>query len=276
MRRFIVSLAVLGLAPAMAANSQDSLPPVGQPGQQTQQQVRQTGGQDPRGFSSNPAGAAPGAAADPAYMQQVSYGLGRNFAMQLRDNEIEVDFQAMMAGISDALRGAQPKWSDQQLEATLERFSKEMQQKAMVRMQQMGQKNHQESDAFLAQNSKVQGVQTTPSGLQFRVLKQGQPSGASPVLGDKVVCHYKGTLLNGTEFDSSARSGKPAEFTLSDGPTGLIAGWTEALQKMHVGDKWQLFVPPKLAYDMRPPRGAPIEPGSLLVFEIELLDVVKK
>ncbi len=104
--------------------------------------------------------------------------------------------------------------------------------------------------------------------MQYRVVQQGK--GPSPTLNDKVKCNYRGTLLNGTEFDSSARHGGPAEFPVK----GVIPGWTEALQKMHVGDKWQLFVPSKLAYGMNPP-GPPIEAGSMLVFDIELLDIVK-
>src|SRR5437773_5982563 len=101
----------------------------------------------------------------------------------------------------------------------------------MARMQQQATKNHQEAEAFLAQNGKVAGVQTTASGLQYRVLRQGQPNSPSPTLGDQVRCNYKGTLLNGNEFDSSVKNGRPAEFNVSD----VIPGWTEALQKMHVG-----------------------------------------
>jgi FKBP-type peptidyl-prolyl cis-trans isomerase FklB len=131
-------------------------------------------------------------------------------------------------------------------------------------------KNHQEEREFLAENGKRQEVQTTPSGLQYRVIKQGR--GPLPTIYDKVRCNYRATLLNGTEFDSSTRhGGKPAEFAVNQ----EIPGWIEALQKMHVGDKWQLFVPSKLAYDMSPPR-APIEPGRMLVFEIELLEIVAK
>jgi FKBP-type peptidyl-prolyl cis-trans isomerase FklB len=203
-------------------------------------------------------------------MQQVSYGLGRNFAMNLKENEINVNLQALMAGISDALQGGQPKYTEQQLETTLQAFGQQMQQKAMSRVQQQAAKNQQEASQFLAQNAQKQGVQTTPSGLQYEVLQAG--TGASPTLTDKVKCNYRGTLLNGTEFDSSARhGGKPAEF----GVNQVIPGWTEALQKMKVGDKWRLYVPSKLAYDMDPPR-PPIEPGSMLVFEIELLDIAKK
>jgi FKBP-type peptidyl-prolyl cis-trans isomerase len=216
-----------------------------------------------------PGAPMPIAANDPTYHAQVSYALGRNFAMNLKENQVQPDLQALLAGINDALTGAQPRWSDQQLDAVLQRFSREMQQKEMARMQQEAAKNQQEEAAFLAQNGKRQDVQTTPTGLQYRVLQQGK--GAMPTLNDVVKCNYRGTLLNGTEFDSSARSGGPAEFPLKR----VIPGWTEALQKMHVGDKWQLFVPAKLAYGMDPP-GPPIEAGSMLVFEIELLDIVKQ
>jgi FKBP-type peptidyl-prolyl cis-trans isomerase len=189
--------------------------------------------------------------------------------MNLKGSGVEPDMQALIAGINDALTGAQPRWSDQQLGAVLQRFSREMQQKQMTRMQQEAAKNQQEEAEFLTQNGKRPDVQTTPSGLQYRVIQQGQ--GAAPTINDTVRCNYRGTLLNGTEFDSSARQGGPAEFPLKR----VIPGWTEALQKMHVGDKWQLFVPSKLAYGMDPP-GEPIEAGSMLVFEIELLDIAKQ
>jgi FKBP-type peptidyl-prolyl cis-trans isomerase FklB len=272
MKRFLVILVMVCLMPASAVYSQNGLPE-GPGGQPQQPQGRPGFGQQPgQGIGNQPGGAAP-AANDPTFMQQVSYGLGRNFAMNLKDNEVQVEFQALMAGISDALRGAQPKWPDEQLQKSLQAYDKQLQQQAMVRMQQQATKNKQEEDQFLAQNKQKQGVQTTASGLQFEVLQQG--TGASPMLGDKVKCNYRGTLLNGTEFDSSYKRGKPAEFGLIQGPNGLIAGWTEALQKMRVGDKWRLYVPSKLAYDMEPPR-PPIEPGSTLVFEIELLDIAKK
>ena len=112
----------------------------------------------------------------------------------------------------------------------------------MTKMQQDAAKNEQDGAAFFAQNPKRKGVQTTPSGLQYRVLRQG--NGPSPTLADTVKCNYRGTLINGTEFDSSTRHGGPATFPVQ----GVIEGWTEALQKMHVGDKWQLFSASKLAY----------------------------
>jgi FKBP-type peptidyl-prolyl cis-trans isomerase FklB len=264
MKCFLVVLLMVCLVPAAAVYSQNDLPQGGQPGGQGQQPQGRPGfGQQPGQGTGSPA------ANDPAFMQQVSYGLGRNFAMNLKDNDIQCDAQALMAGISDALRGAQPKWTEQQLENCLQTFGRQMQQQAMGKMQQQAAKNKQEEGQFLAQNGRKQGVQTTASGLQYEVLQQGK--GASPTLGDKVKCNYRGTLLNGTEFDSSQRhGGKPAEF----GVNQVIPGWTEALQKMHVGDKWRLYVPSKLAYDMDPPR-PPIEPGSMLVFDIELLDIVR-
>ena len=260
MRRFL-TVAALSVTFIMGsiAISQDNLNAGNQPGGQPQ------GGEEaPQGA---PAG-APGAS-DPNFMSQVSYALGRNFAMNLKENGIDCDVNSLVAGLSDTLQGAQPKYNEQQLQASLQKFGREMQQRQMGRMEQQAQKNQQEEQAFLAQNGKKQGVQTTPTGLQYRVLTQGQ--GPSPTINDTVKCNYRGTLLNGTEFDASAKHGGPAEFPVK----GVIPGWTEALQKMHVGDKWQLFVPAKLAYGMNPP-GEPIEAGSTLVFEIELLDIAKQ
>jgi FKBP-type peptidyl-prolyl cis-trans isomerase len=214
---------------------------------------------------------APAAPADAAtYRQQTSYVLGRNFAANLRGNEIECDLEYLFAGISDVLKNVEPRWPEEQLAATMQQFEQEMEQKAQVRLQRMGLQNKKEADAFLAENTKRPGVETTPSGLQYRVIRQG--NGPSPTVGDSVRVNYRGTLLNGTEFDNSARLGGPAEFQIAP---GLIRGWIEALQKMKVGDKWQLFVPPNLAYDTDSP-GPPIEPNSLLVFEIELLEIVQQ
>jgi FKBP-type peptidyl-prolyl cis-trans isomerase len=250
-------------------NQPGGQPQAGQPraGQPQQAGQPQAGEEVPVGGQRAAAGTGQGAP-DPNYMAQVSYGLGRNFAMNLRQNGIQCEVKSLLAGISDTLTDAPPKFNDQQLQASLQRFGREMQQRQEGQMQAEAQKNQREEQAFLAQNGKKEGVQTTPSGLQYRVVTQGQ--GASPTINDTVKCNYRGTLLNGTEFDASARHGGPAEFPVR----GVIPGWTEALQKMHVGDKWQLFVPAKLAYGMDPP-GAPIEAGSLLVFEIELLDIAK-
>jgi FKBP-type peptidyl-prolyl cis-trans isomerase len=213
-----------------------------------------------------PAVAAPAAPADEAtYRQQVSFLLGQNVGRDLKQNEIQCDMQSFMAGVQSGFAGTPGQWSDAELQTCRARFEQEMREKMMGRMQAAAGKNQQEAQAFLAKNAQVPGVQSTPTGLQYKVLKQG--TGATPALTDKVRCHYRGTLLNGTEFDSSY-GGEPAEFPVD----GVIPGWTEALQKMKVGDKWQLFVPGDLAYGPNPP-GPPIEPNSMLVFEVELLGI---
>ena len=267
MRRFLcISLIAVCLICVLRAGAQDALP---QPGQSGQPAAQEAPTSRPAGTPRTVPGAAPAALDQTTYRQQTSYALGRNFAANLKENEIECDLEFLVAGISDMLRNAQPKWTDAQLEAALERFGQEMQQKALARMQREAAENQQQATAFLAQNGKREGVQTTASGLQYRVLRQGD--GASPTPADRVRCNYRGMLLDGTEFDSSARQGGPAEFGVHE----VIPGWTEALQKMKVGDKWQLFVPPRLGYGIDVPPGAPIGPNSLLVFEIELLDIVK-
>jgi FKBP-type peptidyl-prolyl cis-trans isomerase FklB len=231
-----------------------------------QEVTAQPGQRQPAATRPAPATAA-GSSATP--QQQVSYALGRNFAANLTQSEIECDLEFLIAGISDTLRKTPPKMTDAECQAVLERFGQEMQQKAMVRMQRQATVNQQEATKFLAENAKRDGVQTTPSGLQYRVIRQGD--GPSPNLTDQVQCNYRGTLLNGTEFDSSSVHGGPVDFRVD----GVIPGWTEALQKMKVGDKWQLFVPPALAYELNPP-GPPIEPNSLLIFEIELLKILSQ
>ncbi len=241
----IVALS-LHLASNSAAWAQGE-PPQGQPGQV-------------------PAGPAAGAPVDDAtYRQQISYMLGQNVGRDLQQNQIDCNLESFVAGVTDALRGTPPKWTEAELQACRGRFEQEMRQKMMGRMQEAGDKNQQEAQAFLAKNAQVQGVVTTPSGLQYKVLKQG--NGPSPTPTDNVSCHYRGTLLDGTEFDSSY-GGDPAQFPVGQ----VIPGWTEALQKMKVGDKWQLFVPADLAYGATPP-GPPIQPNSLLIFEVELLDI---
>lgn len=258
-----------GAAPGGAPGAAEEVPAgqfgPGQPG--TAPGGQAAPGRAPAGI---PGGAQPGGATDPGANVLTSYALGRNFAMSLKTDEVNADLQALVAGISDALTGAQPRYTDQQCGAALQRLQQELQQKAMTRMRQDMAKNQQEETKFLTENGKRSDVQTTASGLQYRVLQQGQ--GAVPTINDIVKVNYRGTLLNGTEFDSSSRRGEPATLQVKR----VIPGWTEALQKMHVGDKWQLFVPAKLAYGMSPPPDTPIEVGSTLVFEVELVEIVKQ
>jgi FKBP-type peptidyl-prolyl cis-trans isomerase FklB len=225
------------------------------------------GGQQPNG-GYQPAGTTMPAPQgdDKTYRQQVGYMIGSEFGKNLRESQVETDVESLLAGIKDALSGAQPKWTEEQLAQCKQRFGQEMQAKGAARMQQVGEKNGKAAEKFLTENKTKPGVQVTASGLQYKVLQQGK--GPSPNVNDTVRCNYRGTLIDGTEFDSSYGRGEPAEFPVS----GVIPGWTEALQKMHVGDKWQLFVPADLAYGMQPP-GPPIEPNSLLIFDVELLGI---
>lgn len=147
-------------------------------------------------------------------------------------------------------------------------WQKDMMSKQAQSAKQMGDKNKKEGDNFLAANKNKEGVKTTASGLQYKIIKSG--NGPSPKAEDKVVCNYRGTLVDGTEFDNSAKRGGPATFPV----TGVIPGWTEAIQMMKVGDKWQLFIPASLAYGEQG-MGQQIPPNSTLIFEIELLSISK-
>lgn len=213
-----------------------------------------------------PAAAQP--AGDPAteqelFKQQVSYALGLNVGRDLKSDGIPIDPASFAAGISDVFSGAQPKLTDTQIRALMMR----LQQELAARAQAAGTRNLQAGQAFLAANATKEGIQTTASGLQYRIVRPGV--GATPTLADKVSCNYEGTLIDGTVFDSSYKRGRPAQFPVS----GVISGWTEALQLMKVGAKWELFIPSDLAYG---PNGPPsIGPNSTLIFTIELLDVVK-
>jgi FKBP-type peptidyl-prolyl cis-trans isomerase FklB len=156
--------------------------------------------------------------------------------------------------------------TEEEIRQTMMAFQKEMMAKQEEQMKKAGEKNKKEGEAFLAENKKKEGVITLPSGLQYKVIKAGQ--GKKPQASDKVTVHYRGTLINGTEFDSSIRRGQPATFPVS----GIIPGWSEALQLMQEGAQWQLFIPPNLAYGERG-AGNVIGPNSTLIFEVELISV---
>jgi FKBP-type peptidyl-prolyl cis-trans isomerase len=263
---FVKSVAIIGAGALGVVLAQDRMPqpPAGSPPQTGR------GGAAARGAPPLP-GAAPAARPldEVTYRQQVGYAIGHRFGTDLRANEIVVDPQSLVAGLNDALQGAKPKWTEPELMAAMQRFELEMRQKTAARVQQIVAKNKQQADAFLAANKQKEGVQVTPSGLQYKVLKQG--NGPSPTPIDVVRFHYRGTFIDGNEFQSSF-GGPPAELRVRE----LIPGWTEAMQKMHVGDRWQLFVPSTLAYGDQPQPDSPIEPGAMLIFEVELLDIVKQ
>jgi len=190
-----------------------------------------------------------------------SYSIGVNIGSNLSKQNIPVNPDAITAGIKDAIAG-KPQLTPDQIKEVMATFEKDMEQKQKA----AGEKNASEGTKFLEENKKKDGVKTTASGLQYKALKQG--TGAQPKESDTVTVNYRGTLINGTEFDSSYKRGQPATFPLS----GVIKGWTEGLQLMKVGSKYQLFVPPTLGYGDRAV-GPDISPNSTLIFEVELLDI---
>lgn len=198
-----------------------------------------------------------------------SYALGMNLGTTLHRQSVPVDPNILARGLRDALAGGKTQLTEDQAKAALMEVQSEMRKKQQEEMQQAGANNKKEGEAFLAANKSKEGIVTLPSGLQYKILTQG--TGPKPTAADSVVCNYRGTLLDGTEFDSSYKRGEPATFPVS----GVIKGWTEALQLMPVGSKWQLFIPSELAYGERAP-GPEIGPDSTLVFEVELLKIQDK
>jgi FKBP-type peptidyl-prolyl cis-trans isomerase FklB len=198
-----------------------------------------------------------------------SYAIGMNVGKSLKGQPLDLDPNIVAEGLKDTLSGAKPALTDDEVKAVLTQLQGEMRAKQEAMMQQVGGANKQEGDAFLAANKGKEGVVALPSGLQYKILTKG--SGPKPAASDTVVCNYRGTLVNGKEFDSSYKRGQPATFPVG----GVIKGWTEALQLMPVGSKWQLFVPADLAYGDRG-AGPDIGPGATLIFDVELISIQKK
>jgi FKBP-type peptidyl-prolyl cis-trans isomerase len=222
--------------------------------------------------------AKPATAAAPLVLktakQKRSYAIGADIGKkvggQLKSQNVELDPAMVARGMRDAISGAKPAMTDEEIRATLAELRTQLQQKQAAVAHEAGAKNRQEGDAFLAANKGKEGVVTLPSGLQYKILKAGD--GKKPLATDTVQCNYRGTLIDGTEFDSSAKhGGVPATFPVN----GVIKGWTEALQLMPVGSKWQLFIPSDLAYGDRGAGGS-IGPGSSLIFEVELVSIQEK
>ncbi len=192
-----------------------------------------------------------------------------NIARRLKDQPVDLDNAALVQGFKDELSGGKAQLTDDQAETELKQLSAEADLKQQQQQQKAAEANMKEGQDFLAANKAKEGVVALPSGLQYKVEKQG--TGPKPTAGDTVVCNYRGTFLNGQEFDSSYKRGQPATFPVS----GVIKGWTEALQLMPVGSKWQLFIPADLAYGTRGAGGV-IGPNQTLIFEVELLSIKGK
>jgi FKBP-type peptidyl-prolyl cis-trans isomerase len=198
--------------------------------------------------------------------KKLSYVIGMEIGSSLKSGGADVDFAILSRAIEDALTGKEPLLTVEQAQTIKQAYFQKVQEQRAAKAQVVGEKNRTEGDAFLAKNKEVEGVVTTDSGLQYQVIKQGE--GPKPKATDQVTVNYKGTLLDGTEFDSSYKRGQPATFPV----TGVIPGWTEALQLMPVGSTYRLFIPSELAYGERGAGGA-IGPNAVLIFEVELQEI---
>jgi FKBP-type peptidyl-prolyl cis-trans isomerase FklB len=235
---------------------------------QAQQTPPASAAQTPGTTTPNPPAAKPGTtvAKKPTVLtlttqkQKASYAIGLNIGKSMHKDSVDVDPNILLRGLKDGLAGSKPLLTDDEARA------------AMVALQADLRKQQEEKiQSFLAANKTKEGVVALPSGLQYKILKEG--TGPKPTASDTVVCNYKGTLMDNTEFDSSYKRGQPATFPVS----GVIKGWTEALQLMPVGSKWQLVIPGELGYGARGgPPGSGIGPNETLIFEVELMSIQPK
>ena len=216
--------------------------------------------------------ASTGFAADKATLktdeQKFSYAMGMDLGKDLKSLEEKFDLNLLQKGINDGYSGEKQLLTDEEAMTIQQDFAKRQREKQIKKTVETIQKNRKEADDFLSANMKKEGVQATKSGLQYKVITMG--TGSKPKPEDKVKVNYKGKTIKDEEFDSSYKRNEPAEFQVDQ----VIQGWQEALPLMPVGSTFELFIPPDLAYG---DRGAPpvIEPGSLLIFEVQLLDIVK-
>ena len=199
--------------------------------------------------------------------QKSSYAIGLDIGSNFKRQDIDIDAKALAAGIADALAG-KPQLTDAEAKQVLSELRAQLMAKAESKEKEASDKNQKDGERFLSENKTKPGVKTTASGLQYKVLKSG--SGKTPKPTDTVKVHYHGTLIDGSVFDSSVERGDPAMF----GVTQVIPGWTEVLQLMKEGDKWQVYIPSQLAYGPRSP-SPKIGPNSTLIFDVELLSIEK-
>lgn len=201
--------------------------------------------------------------------QKLSYAMGLDLGTYFKSLEESFDLTVLQQGISDSYNGKKTLMTVEESAEVQQKFAARQQEKQIKKTVEMVSKNREAAGVFLAENKKKDGVKVTTSGLQYKVIKEGK--GKKPAVSDMVKVHYKGTLLDGTEFDSSYKRNEPAVFQVGQ----VITGWQEALQLMSVGSTYELYLPPDLAYG---DRGAPpvIEPGSMLIFQVELIDIPKE
>ena len=201
--------------------------------------------------------------------QKVSYGMGVGLGDRIANESFTVDIDAFSRGMKDAIAGGDRLMTQEEIMQAMQKFQKEQLAAQEKAMEETAKKNKEEGEAFLAENATKEGVVTTDSGLQYKVITEG--SGEKPKETDTVEVHYKGRLIDGTEFDSSYKRNSTVTFPVN----GVIPGWTEALQLMPVGSKWELYIPSGLAYGPGGTGGGPIGPNATLIFEVELVNIVK-
>ncbi|MFY9845587.1 MAG: FKBP-type peptidyl-prolyl cis-trans isomerase [Terriglobales bacterium] len=202
--------------------------------------------------------------------EKFSYALGMGLGANLKKQGVEADPALISQGYKDETTGGKTRLTEEEAQAVVNEVQTQVRKQMQEKMQEAAAKNNKEGEAFLAANKSKEGVVTLPSGLQYKILTAG--TGPKPTATDSVVCNYQGSFVNGTIFDSSYKRGQPATFGVGQ----VIKGWTEALQLMPVGSKWQLFIPSSLAYGERgEPRGG-IEPNETLIFDVELISIVDK
>ncbi len=200
-------------------------------------------------------------------MDRISYSIGMDIGENMKRQSIVIDPDILARGIKDVFSGSKLLLTEEEFRNTMENFRKDMMAKQKMLMNELAEKNKKEGEAFLADNKKKEGVVSLPSGLQYKVIKEGE--GNIPKATDTVTVHYKGATIDGVEFDSSYGRGEPATFPVN----GVIPGWTESLQLMKAGSKWQIFIPSNLAYGERGAGGGVIGPNATLVFDVELISV---
>ncbi|VAW57182.1 FKBP-type peptidyl-prolyl cis-trans isomerase FklB [hydrothermal vent metagenome] len=199
---------------------------------------------------------------------KASYSIGVQFGTQIEKVKDMIDKDVIIRGFQDSFAGKELKLTPEEMKTTMMAFQTTMKEKQKVKMEEMAKAGKAKGDKYLADNKAKEGVKTTASGLQYKILKAGD--GATPAATDTVITHYTGSLIDGKVFDSSYKRNAPATFPVN----GVIKGWTEALQLMKVGAKWQLFIPAELAYGDRG-AGASIGPNQVLIFELELIEIKK-
>jgi FKBP-type peptidyl-prolyl cis-trans isomerase len=199
---------------------------------------------------------------------KISYAFGMDLARDLKRQKNDLNVDLLMRALKDALADKPLLMTDDEVTATLKQLEAEQKQDYEHAKKMIAEKNRRAGESFFSENAKKEGVVTLPSGLQYKILKKGD--GRTPTLDDKVVCQYKATLLDGTEFDSTEKRGHAVTLPVK----GIMAGWTQALQMMPVGSKWQLFIPPQLAYGEKVVNG--IGPNAMLIFEVEVVSIEDK